>query len=407
MDKKLLTLLLATTIALASTADAAVDKTIAIVGHARRGDPDRSPIIVFYDDMEGDDDGGWTTVDNTAAFSPKFHLDTYLAYSGTSWWCGEKNVGFAGGDGYGNNWDQRLELPAIDVSAATYPILQFAYRCDSEPAYDFTYVQAESAGAFVNLNRGFDGTQGWTVHPGLAVGPSMYDDPLTLRFRFVSDVGWSDEDGLYDSHGGAFHVDDITVYDYYGGTVYFYEDCETGGLCTPSVPAPSGDWWHKIDRRCAAYSGTRSWWCGDDGDTSVVPPNLDNSLISPEIDLAGATICTLRFLLHAEVPTEDDDFWTEEITTDGGATWHMIGAWWGDFGRCDGWSTHGINGVDLSPFLPGTIFQFRVTMHTTANGCGPGSAGGAGVMLDDTWLEDWTGSAVEETTWGKIKAMYR
>jgi hypothetical protein len=112
-------------------------------------------------------------------------------------------------------------------------------------------------------------------------------------------------------------------------------------------------------------------------------------------------------LLHAEVPTVDDDYWTEDVTTDGGASWNMTGAWWGDFGQCDGWGTSGINGVDISPFLPGTSFKFRLTFYTTDNGCGPGAAGGAGIMLDDIWLEDWTGSPVERTTWGQVKAMYR
>jgi hypothetical protein len=85
----------------------------------------------------------------------------------------------------------------------------------------------------------------------------------------------------------------------------------------------------------------------------------------------------------------------------------MTGAWWGDFAQCDGWGTSGIAGVDISPLLPGTSFQFKLTFYSTDNGCGPGAAGGAGIMLDDTWLEDWTGSPVEETSWGSIKAMYR
>ena len=67
----------------------------------------------------------------------------------------------------------------------------------------------------------------------------------------------------------------------------------------------------------------------------------------------------------------------------------------------------GIAGIDLTPFLPGTSFRFRLTFYTTDDGCGPGAAGGAGVMLDDTWIEDWTESPVQMTTWGRIKSMYR
>ncbi|MBD3367925.1 MAG: hypothetical protein GF405_07120 [Candidatus Eisenbacteria bacterium] len=368
----------------------------------------RSPIILFFDDVESGVNG-WTSVDNTASASPKFHLDSYYAYQGSySWWCGELNAAFAGGDGYANGWDQRLVIPSTDVSGAYYPILTYAFRHDSEPGFDFTYVQAESSGVYVDMNRGYDGSSGgWQDIGAYGFVLAPYDNPVQARFRFVSDGAWSDSDGLYDSDGGAFMVDNIKIFDFYGGYTYFYDDGETGGLCTPSIPASAGDYWHIVSRACPAYSDPHCWWCGDDADTTLIPPNLDNSLISPAVNIAGSSVCTLRFLLHAEVPTVDNDYWTEEVTVDGGSTWVMTGAWWGDFGQCDGWGTSGISGTDLSPLLPGTTFQFRLSFYTTDNGCGPGAAGGAGIMLDDTWLEDWTGSPVEETTWGAVKSMFR
>jgi len=368
----------------------------------------RSPIILFFDDMEGGTNG-WTSVDNTASATTKFHLDTYYAYQGTySYWCGEMNPAFAGGDGYGNGWDQILLVPSTDVTAATYPVLTFAYRFDSEAGFDFTYVQAESLGTYVSMNSGYNGTSGgWQDYGDYGFIMSTYDNPIKARFRFIADGAYSDSDGLYDSDGGAFHVDNIKIFDFYGGTVYFYDDAESGALCTPAVPASAGDYWHQITRACPAYSDPTSWWCGDDADTSLIPPNLANSLISPEVNIAGSSVCTLKFLLHAEVPTVDNDYWTEEITTDGGTTWYATGAWWGDFEQCDGWGTSGITGTDLTPYLPGTIFQFRLSFFTTDNGCGPGLTGGAGIMLDDTWVEDWTGSPVEATSWGAIKALYR
>jgi hypothetical protein len=367
----------------------------------------RSPTIIFFDDME-DGDNGWTHADNTAGAVARFHLATHLAYDGEySWCCGYEDPSLIGGDGYGNDWDQLLYLPPIDLAGAAQPVLEFAYRTDTESEYDFARVEAEMGGAFVDISPGLAGEIAWSLHPPVAVGPAIYDDPLRLRFRFVSDAAWSDEDGGHDSDGGGFHVDNIRVYDSQGGATLFQEDCESGGLCTPAVPPASGDWWHLAQRSCAAYSGSQCWWCGDDGDTSLIPPNLDNSLTSPPIDVSSSSICTLRFLVHAEVPTDDGDFWTEEISTDGGMTWYMTGAWWGDFGQCSSWATHGINGIDLSPYLPGDVLMFRISMHTTDDGCGPGLIGSAGLMLDDTWVEDWTGSPVEHTSWGAIKAMYR
>jgi len=53
--------------------------------------------------------------------------------------------------------------------------------------------------------------------------------------------------------------------------------------------------------------------------------------------------------------------------------------------------------------------RYMITFYTTDNGCGPGVAGGAGINLDDTWFEgsDEPTSPVEETSWGRIKRMYR
>ncbi len=389
------------TCSFAKKTEATCAKTVAV-------NEGRSPVILFFDDMESGTNG-WTSFDNTATTTPKFHLDTYYAYERTySWWCGELNAAFSGGDGYANGWDMRLDIPPTDVSGATYPILTYALRYDSEPGYDYTYVQAESLGVFRNLNRGYNGTSGgWQDLGAYGFAIGNYDNPFVGRFRFISDGAWSDADGLYDTDGGAFHIDNVKLFDFYGGMTYFLDDGEGGGLCVPSVPASAGDWWHIIDRACPAYSAPHSWWCGDDADTGLIPPNLSNALYSPVINTVGVSICTMRMMLHAEVPTVDNDYWTEEVTTDGGSNWQLTGAWWGDFGQCDGWGTSGINGTDLSQYLPGNSFQFRLTFFTTDNGCGPGAAGGAGITLDDFWVEDWTGTAVEETTWGKLKALYR
>ncbi len=404
--KRVLALVLVAALALTASTPGFARKTEAVMSDGTMPRRSRTPSVLFFDDMESGE-GGWTHTDETATSVPKFHLDTYYAYEGTySWWCGELNPAFSGGGGYANGWDMRLSVPPTRVTDASMPVLTYAFRYDSETGYDFTYVQAESAGVYVNLNRGYDGSSaGWNDLGEYGFLLAEYDDPANVRFRFVSDGAWSDEDGLYDSDGGAFHCDNVKIFDYYGGEVYFLDDCEDRGRCTPSVPDASGDWWHITSRACAAFSDPHCWWAGDSGDTSKIPGGLSNALLSPIVNLSGATNCSLRFMLHAEVPTVDNDYWTDEVSLDGGQTWHQTGAWWGDFAQCSGWGTHGINGVDLSQYLPGSAFQFRLTLHTTDNGCGPGEAGGAGIMLDDLWVEDWTGSAVEETTWGRVKAL--
>jgi hypothetical protein len=383
-----------------------------------------NPVAYFWsDDMEGDV-SGWHSEDLTASTVPHFHVDTYLAYEGDySWWCGTFEYDEDGG--YGNLWDDRLELPPIEIGAVAVenvswgaiksmfdgretqahggprdpvqPILTFAYRYDSEPGYDYTYVQAESNGVYVNLNSGYNGAQPW-----MDMGPdgfclSGYDDPLRIRFRFVSDGAWSEEDGLYPVNGGAFHVDNILVYDFATGSVLFYDDVESGGLCTPSVPEPAGDYWHLIDRKCPALSDPHSWWCGDDADTGLVPPNLHDALYTPLIDIHDAPDCTCHFAMHFAIPTVDDDYLLL-LGTVNGTDYYSIGGWWGDFGSCDGWGGTAYNfGFDIGQF--GYCHQggMAFVMHTTDNGCGPGAGGDAGAMIDDFWLEaGWPSAQLRE-----------
>jgi hypothetical protein len=385
------------------------------------------PQEVWYDDMEGDV-SGYTTADFTATVTPNFHVDSYMAYEGDhSWWCGTFDYDSDGG--YGNGWDDRLDLPPVeiypvpvadlswgqvksmflegDASGRVHeevavepaadarpgerremlPVLTYAFRHDSEPTYDFTYVQAESSGVYVNLNGGYDGVQEWTELGASGFVLSDYDHPFRVRFRFISDGAASDEDGRYYSTGGAFHVDNIKVYDYNTGGVFFFDDVESGGLCAPSVPEAAGDYWHLIDRKCPAYSDPHSWWCGVDADTGLVPPNLRNGLYTPLVEFTLAYSCTAHFAGHFAIPTIDNDFIAFEGTVNG-TDYYAIASWWGDFGTCDGWAGSTFSeGLSLDQFgAPVTHAGMLFTMHTTENGCGPGGGGDAGFMLDDLWI---------------------
>ncbi len=370
---------------------------------------ERWPTTVFwFDDIEGDV-SGWSTVDFTAIAVPHFHVDAYMAYEGTySWWCGCFDYDTDGG--YGNSWDDRLVIPTTDLSTATYPILTYAFRHDSEIGYDYTYVQAESGGVYVDLNRGYDGPAPWTDLGLYGFILGAYDNPLNARFRFISDGAWSDEDGDYLSVGGAFMCDIVKVFDYVGGYVYFYDNADDQVNLIPAVPGAAGDWWHVIDRCCPAYSDSHSWWCGDDADTSLLPPNLQNGLYTPLVDLTGALTCTVYMAVHFAVPTVDNDY-CEFLGTCDGATYHHMYSYWGDFGTCDGWGGTGLNvGYDITQFeFPGpyTFGGFLWVMNTTDNGCGPGGAGDAGVMIDDVRFEGVHSDPVENASWGEIKALYR
>ncbi len=365
--------------------------------------------VVWSDDIESGING-WTHGDFTATAVPHFHVDAYMAYSGHSWWCGTFDYDADGG--YGNNWDDRLDIPPTDWTGYTYPVLTYEYRCDSEFGYDYTYAQAESSGAWVNLNRGYTGTDAWNA-AGYYLGNK--DNPAICRFRFISDLAYSDADGYYQSVGGAFACDDIRIYDLTTMTDLFMDDVEGGGLCTPSVPATAGDFWHIETSGCQAFSPTHYWAVASPG-TTYVQPNLLNWLQTPIVDIssyARAQSCSLFVVQQFWVPAASGAGWTEEVTTDGGTTWNLTGAWYGDQCTGSGWGPcdHGLFAIDLTPYLPGTgQVAVRWTMQTPATGLTADDAcayDSAGITIDDTWFQVTWDTPVDQTSWGKIKSLYR
>jgi len=396
--------------------------------HPARDVTDASRIVWFwFDDLEPED-AGWAHGDFTAVATPHFHVSTYMAYArGHSWWCGTFDYDADGG--YGNSWDDRLDVPPVITAVEPtswsaikaryrespapersrdpiYPVITLAYRNDTEPGYDFTYVDAESAGAFVHLNRGFDGVHPWGM-TGFYLGNK--DSPYVCRMRFVSDGAWSDEDGDYLSVGGACMFDEIMVWDYYSGTVYFYDDVESGGLCMPSVPGAAGDYWHILENSCKAWSDPHCWANAEPDTPGFVPPGVQNWLTTPMVNLSNAATCTTYFVIQFFTPTVDNDYWTEEMTTDGGVTWTQLHAWWGDqcdsgYGPCDHFG--GI-ADDVSSLLPGTLGAHRWTYHTTDNGAGPDVCGCAGITLDDIGFYGHSYLDRGATGWGRVRSLFK
>jgi hypothetical protein len=357
----------------------------------------------WADDVESGT-AGWMHGDYTATAVPHFHVDTYYAYAGTySWWCG--NFDYDANGGYGNSWDDRLVCPSADWTGYTYPVVTIAYRNCTEPTYDFTYVDAESSGAYVHLNRGFDGTHPWgTV--GYYLGNK--DNPAQVRFRFVADGAWSDQDGN-DTDGGACHFDDIMIWDYYTGTTFFFDDVESGGLCTPTGPEAAGDYWH-IRETDEAWSPTHHWCNSELPEENFVPGGVQNWLRTPTVCLESAETCTTYFIIQFFTPTVDNDYWTETMYVDGVGT--QLHAWWGD--QCDsGYDEYAhFGGVadDVTALLPGLEGYHEWVYYTTDNGAGPDVCNHAGITLDDIGFFGVgcpCQNPVEETSWGKVKSLYR
>lgn len=179
---------------------------------------------------------GWFTVDQTAQAGTYWHLQSLTLTNGHAtdfstaaglpptggptagndyaWWCGRENAcGWANPNGYGTSWNQWLVLTV--PAAATAGSIEFDYVGDFEgDTFDFfTLYSKTGANDPVELmSNAISGEQ--TV---LHVGPVAFGNVDEIIFSFVSDGGWSDEDGSFITDIGAVWMDNLEV-DYTGAT---------------------------------------------------------------------------------------------------------------------------------------------------------------------------------------------
>jgi len=259
------------------------------------------------------------------------------------------------------------------------------------------------------------GAEGWVffdTEPDIWTAPEemLYlrldqGPPFWRKYEDLSEPPWDAyprgeafEDGMW--YGDDFHDFWFITYTYWDVP----PDAPGGGT-------RSGDYWHIIENLCKSWSPTHVWVnTSPDTNDAFVPPNTENWLVTPFLDLSDAVTCTTFFIMQYFTPTVDDDHWIEEVTTDGGLTWTQLGAWWGDqcdlgYGPCD----HFLSSHDITALLPGTgVGAYKWTYYTTSNGAGPDVCGCAGITIDDGgFYGEREGSPVEKATWGSVKALYR
>ena len=191
--------------------------------------------IVWYD-FEQMNWQGWTQIDNTAQVDTFFHVDDFSGLLGgdfnrlwplegtKSLWCGSRPgtdfylCSWFFAPGYGNDWNQICYSDAIPFTG----ILTWSFKCvvDSEPDWDYTYIEYDAGDDNWVEIAAYDGIDTLIVEQQLLLSQIA----TKLRYHFIADGAWSDQDGLY-STDGAFIVDSITVADF-GGTID-YEDFES------------------------------------------------------------------------------------------------------------------------------------------------------------------------------------
>jgi hypothetical protein len=216
--------------------------------------------IVWYD-FEQMDWQGWTSNDNTAQVDTFFHVDDFaglgggdfgrlVAIEGTkSLWCGTPPgtdfymCSWFNAPGYGNGWNQICYSDPIPFTGLL--TWSFSAVIDSEPDWDFTIIEYDAGdNNWVEITR-YDGVDTLAVSEQLLLAQAA----TKLRYHFIADGAWSDQDGLYDTDGACI-IDEISITD--AGGLIDYEDFES---YADGARGTLGIWHCTIEDAFGAYAG--------------------------------------------------------------------------------------------------------------------------------------------------------
>ncbi|MBU0519246.1 immune inhibitor A, partial [bacterium] len=353
--------------------------------------PDRSvnatDETLYLEDFEAGQ-GDWTFVDVTAA-GIQWHTDSFNAYAGNSWWCGDPALG-----GYDNHWLQYLVSPSLDFSAATNPVLTFKmfYAVEAPGGEPAPYDGWDGCNVWASINGGVTWTPimptfpaytctsmysfgfewgmgpnipGWGATSGGWVDASFNLSTLAgqadvmVRFAFCSDPAWCTID---DPSLIGFFVDDVSIDD--GATNLMANNADgvaTPGPMTFDTGDSSGDFWTLTTQ--SQHSGVNSMWNDHAGHY-----NLSNALVSPWYSIPTGTNVAFSFWLWCNMPDFDgdgnnslEDYYHVEVSTDG-VVWQAVFYDYGDITRPGGAL------VGWDSYDPGDPFNGNITMSLAAFG---------------------------------------
>jgi len=196
---------------------------------------------------------GWVGVDNTAQLDDYFYVADNATMGATcviagtkSLFCGVTNeesqdlcYGDQNGTGYGNNWRQTVVTKSYTYSAGNQINLGYVYGNQSEPGYDSTYVTLQT---YDPVGAKWIDHSVLARYTGILTGTETFDidsrmagltPPVQFRikFNFISDGGYSDQDNAFPTSCGAFLLDSYAL----TGDVTDSEDFES--VAVGSLPA--------------------------------------------------------------------------------------------------------------------------------------------------------------------------
>ncbi|HEX7879565.1 MAG TPA: FlgD immunoglobulin-like domain containing protein [Candidatus Eisenbacteria bacterium] len=261
------------------------------VGSSINGGSNPNKPVGYHQSMEG-----WFGLDQTLSPLPYFRRSSTCAIAGSfSFWAGvtlaEANaLCYAGGQGYGNNWNLIIEKTFAYPGVGTVSF-SFQYAVESEAGFDYAYALIDTSGDgstddIVLWTK--DGVASGTANVALNAGQDMRSTAgnYTIRFVAASDGSYSDEDGLNPSTCGHLAIDNVTV----GADVSNFETGANGWTQTISSTGV-GDFSHIADLAdleppavfcpCAVRDSVLVFFDTNDQH----PLDQDNLAVSPWIDL--------------------------------------------------------------------------------------------------------------------------
>lgn len=300
---------------------------------------------VYFNDFEGST-AGWNVIDYKAGQPNAWHLVTGgHSCVGNAWWCGQ--TGYVNGDGYDNNWTQKLvtNVP-ITLNGTTGNNLTFKYRCQSEYGFDYGWVliRGSNPGAKWDTLASYSGNFGTSCNNAtVAIKDSFttVTQPVVLMFLFASDLSVATSDSAGSFTG--FSLDDVKI-TATGNNVRFIDDMEAGtSKWVASSPDP-GPLWHQetapgtsIPASCFFLS-TNVWVPFAGSGYGMVPDFADAMLTSPPMDIQGVfspntpvTLLRVQFDNWVNLPIDNSTYWSlwvqgsyDKVTW---TPWHNATGW--------------------------------------------------------------------------------
>jgi hypothetical protein len=291
---------------------------------------------IFFDNLEGST-AGWNVI-NYRAGQPNAWNITSGTHScvGNAWWCGQ--TGLAHGDGYGNDWVQKLTTTVpITLNGTSANKLTFKYRCQNEYSFDYAWVliKGGSAGAKWDTLASYSGDFGTSCNSAtVSISDSFttVTQPVTLMWLFASDLSLSaaDTTGAF----SGYSLDDVKI-TAQGSNVRFFDDMEAGPSKWVAQSPDPGTLWHIEGAPGTSQPATCNFlfsnvWVPFQGSFfGMVPEFCDAMLTSPPMNISGVfspntptTALRLQFDTWVNLPEENNLRWSLWIQgSQDGTTW--------------------------------------------------------------------------------------